>query len=58
MNYSLKSETGRVYVPAWWVKQQAGEKLKSTDIRCAMYARESSSENKAAMASQVVGFCA
>ncbi len=52
---SIKSETGRVYIPAWWVEQQAGEKPKSTDIRCAIYARESSSENQAAMASQVDG---
>jgi predicted site-specific integrase-resolvase len=44
-----------VYIPAWWVDQQSGIEPQSTDVRCAIYARESSSENKAAMASQVDG---
>lgn len=52
---SIKSETGRVYIPAWWIDQQVGVAPKSTDIRCAIYARESSSENKAAIESQVDG---
>ncbi|HAJ58616.1 MAG TPA: IS607 family transposase [Cyanobacteria bacterium UBA8543] len=51
----IKEETGRVYIPAWWVDQQVGEKPKPSDTRCAIYARESSSENKAAMESQVEG---
>jgi predicted site-specific integrase-resolvase len=52
---SIKSETGRVYIPAWWVEEQAGEKPRSSHVRCALYARESSSENKAALASQLEG---
>ncbi len=44
-----------MYIPAWWVDQQVGEKPKPSDTRCAIYARESSSENKAAMESQVEG---
>jgi putative resolvase len=51
----IKEETGRVYIPAWWVSQQAGDQPKSSDTRCAIYARESSSENKAAMESQIDG---
>lgn len=52
---SLKTETGRVYIPAWWVEEQAGEKPPSSAIRCALYARESSSANKAALVSQLGG---
>ena len=52
---SIKSETGRVYIPTWWINEQVGETPKSSDVRCAIYARESSSENKAAMESQVDG---
>ena len=52
---SIKSETGRVYIPGSWLSEQLGEEPASTDIRCALYARESSSENKAAMESQVDG---
>jgi predicted site-specific integrase-resolvase len=52
---SIQSETGRVYIPAWWVEEQAGEKPRSSHVRWALYARESSSENTAALASQLEG---
>lgn len=52
---SIKSETGRVYIPGSWLSEQLGEEPASTNIRCALYARESSSENQAAMESQVDG---
>lgn len=51
----IKSDTGRIFIPAWWVDEQAGNTPKSTDIRCAIYARESSTENKAALQSQLDG---
>lgn len=51
----IRSETGRIFIPAWWVEQQAGESPASGNIRCAVYARESSSENKAALESQKNG---
>lgn len=51
----IKSQTGRLFIPAWWVAEQAGEAPSSAHIRCAIYARESSSENKAALQSQVDG---
>jgi len=51
----IKEESGRVYIPTWWVLQQVGEQPKSTVIRCAIYARESSSENKTAMELQIDG---
>lgn len=50
-----KSPSGRRFIPMWWIEQQLGEKPKTTDVRCAIYARESSSENKAAMKSQAEG---
>lgn len=52
---SIKSESGRVYIPGWWVAEQVGAAPPSTSIRCAVYARESSSENKAALESQAQG---
>lgn len=51
----IRSETGRLYVPVWWIDEQVGNAPKSTDIRCAIYARESSTENKAALQSQLDG---
>lgn len=47
------SDTGRRYIPMTWIKEQIGEALPSSNMRCALYARESSSENKAALESQV-----
>src|SRR5262245_54246154 len=52
---SIKTPTGRVFIPAAWVEQEAGLAPSTTNLRCAIYARESSSENKAAMVSQVEG---
>ncbi len=46
-----RSETGRLYVPAEWVDAQTG-RATSDGNRCALYVRESSSENKGAMQSQ------
>lgn len=51
----IETETGRHFIPAWWVDEQAGKTPKSTDVRCAVYARESSTENKAALQSQLDG---
>ena len=51
----IKSDTGRVFVPVWWLRTQTGESPSPIGIRCALYARESSSENKAALASQLEG---
>jgi predicted site-specific integrase-resolvase len=52
---SIKNETGRVFIPAWWVEEQSGERPPSPNARCAVYARESSSENKVALESQTQG---
>jgi putative resolvase len=52
---SLKSESGHVFIPGLWLAEQLGEEKPSENIRCAVYARESSSENKAAMDSQKEG---
>jgi predicted site-specific integrase-resolvase len=52
---SIKTETGRVFIPGGWLAEQLGEQPPSTNIRCALYARESSLLNKAAMESQVEG---
>jgi predicted site-specific integrase-resolvase len=52
---SIKTETGRVYIPAWWVEEQSGEKPPSSHIRCALYAREASSENRTALTAQLNG---
>ena len=51
----IKTETGRVFIPTWWIEEQVGEKPPSSNIRCAIYVRESSTENKAAMESQADG---
>lgn len=51
----LRSPTGRIYLPALWIKEQLGQRTKSNSIRCALYARESSSENKTALKSQLEG---
>lgn len=52
---SIKSESGRVFIPEWWIAEQTGSAAPRTDVRCALYVRESSSENKAALASQKAG---
>ena len=51
---TIRSETGRLFVTDTWLKSQVGESL-PTCARCAIYSRESSSENKAALASQTGG---
>ena len=48
-----RSETGRLYVPAAWVDAQTGQG--DSGRRCALYVRESSSENKGALQSQADG---
>lgn len=50
----IVSDTGRRYIPTWWVKTQLGEEPQ-TGVRCALYARESSSENKVALQTQLEG---
>ena len=50
----IRSQTGRRFLPSDWVDAQVGKTL-SPGTRCAIYARESSSENKAALAAQVDG---
>lgn len=53
---SVKSESGRWYVLASWVEAQTLElKPEQSKNRCAIYARESSSENKSALKSQSDG---
>ena len=52
---SIKSETGRRYIPLWWVAEQTGGTPPASGTRVALYARESSSENSAALASQLDG---
>ena len=51
----VRSDTGRIFIPASWVDQQTGEQLAPANTRCVIYARESSSENKAALQSQTTG---
>jgi predicted site-specific integrase-resolvase len=51
---TVVSATGRRFVLDTWLKTQVGEAT-SPDARCAIYSRESSSENKAALASQTDG---
>jgi predicted site-specific integrase-resolvase len=51
----IKTDTGRVFVPTAWIDTQVGDVPGSLSQRCALYARESSSENKAALASQLDG---
>ena len=48
----IKTDTGRVFIPMTWINQQIGIKPSENNIKCAIYARESSSENKAALESQ------
>ena len=50
-----RSETGRLYVPAEWVDTQTGQGQGASERRCALYVRESSSENKGALQSQADG---
>lgn len=53
---TITSATNRKFVPVAWLKQQTGEsEVAIAGSRCAIYARESSSENKAALESQVDG---
>lgn len=51
----IKTETGRVFVPTAWLDRQCGDAPEPMGQRCALYARASSSENKAALASQLEG---
>jgi putative resolvase len=53
---TLITATGRRFVPVAWLKQQTGETDEPiAGMRCAIYARESSSENKTALESQMDG---
>lgn len=51
---TIISDTGRRFVPVQWLKEQTGE-TPSSGSRCAIYSRESSSENKTALATQTDG---
>jgi predicted site-specific integrase-resolvase len=51
---TIITETGRRFVPVAWIEQQVGM-VPSVGTRCAIYSRESSSENKKALASQTEG---
>jgi predicted site-specific integrase-resolvase len=51
----IKTETGRVFVPTVWIETQIGDAPGLLTQRCALYARASSSENTAALASQLDG---
>jgi len=51
---TVQTPSGRLGVPTEWLKQATGEVPKESG-RCAIYSRESSSENKAALASQTDG---
>lgn len=51
---TLRSDTRRLFVPVAWIAAQTGD-VPVTGSRCAIYSRESSSENKAALASQTDG---
>ena len=51
---NIITDTGRRYVPESWLAKQTGESTPD-GCRCAIYSRESSSENKAALASQTTG---
>lgn len=51
---TIVSDTGRRYVPVSWLEKQTGE-TPPDGSRCVIYSRESSSENKAALASQTAG---
>jgi predicted site-specific integrase-resolvase len=57
----IRSDSGRVFVPEWWLKQQTGSwdaEKPAESVRAALYVRESSSENKAALESQKAGLIA
>lgn len=51
----IRSQTGRIYLPANWIEKQLGKRTTSEQTCCAIYARESSSKNKAALKSQIDG---
>jgi predicted site-specific integrase-resolvase len=51
----IKTDTGRVFIPMSWINQQTGSKPPNTDLKCAIYARESFSENKSSLESQTDG---
>ncbi len=51
----MRSETGRLYISKEWLDSQLGRELAIETVRCALYARQSSSENKAALQSQLDG---
>jgi len=51
---TIVTVTGRRYVPLSWLKKQLGEEL-TDGTRCAIYSRESSSENKTCLKSQTDG---
>jgi len=52
---AVRSDTGRWRVLASWVAEHVGDSPAPERTRCAIYARESSSENKAALESQLDG---
>ena len=57
----IRSDSGRVFIPEWWLKQQTGSwdaEKPAESVRAALYVRESSSENKAALESQKAGLIA
>lgn len=51
---NIITDSGRRYVPASWLAKQTGDAIPD-GCRCAIYSRESSSKNKAALASQTAG---
>ena len=51
---NIITDTGRRYVQSSWLARQTGESVPD-GCRCAIYSRESSSENKAALHSQTDG---
>ncbi len=51
---TIISDTGRRFVPVAWLRGQTGEAVASGS-RCAIYSRESGSENKTTLASQTDG---
>lgn len=54
---TIVTDTGRRYVPVAWLKEQTGEATFTGNggNRCAIYSRESSSENKSCLKSQTRG---
>lgn len=51
----IKTDTGRVFVTTAWLDTQLGDTPGLLTHRCAVYARESSRENTAALSSQLDG---